>query len=213
MSPPSSPFRSLPRLAERLRATSGWRAPGLPALFLVTDPRRTPDPAGLADRLPSGAGVIYRTFGDPEALATGRRLMAIARRRGLMVLIGADAALAAKLGADGVHLPERRLGAAPRLRARFPSWIITGAAHNEAALRRAARLSLDAALLSPVFESRSPSAGTPLGPVRFAQMVRSARLPVLALGGMNSVTASRLLASQAFGVAAIDGLFEVLGGN
>ncbi|MEO6338699.1 MAG: thiamine phosphate synthase [Caulobacteraceae bacterium] len=208
MNPPNASYRSLARVAQRLRETSGWYAPALPALFLVTDPRRVPDPVALASRLPPGTGVIYRAFGDPEAVATGRGLMAVAHRRGLTVLVGADASLAVELGADGIHLPERSLGAAPRLRGRFPSWIITGAAHGEAALRRAARLGFDAALLSPVFESRSPSAGRPLGPVRFAKWVRSARLPVFALGGVNAGTAPRLLASQAFGIASIDGVVE-----
>lgn len=210
MNSPTASYRTLARVAQRLRRMSGWRAPALPALFLVTDPLRTPDPVGLAARLPPGAGIIYRTFGDPGAAATGRALMAVARRRSLVVLIGSDAALAAQLCADGVHLPERSLNAASRLRARFPSWVITGAAHSETALRRAASLDLDAALLSPAFESRSPSAGRPLGPVRFAKWVRSAQLPVFALGGVNAVTAPRLIGSQAFGVASIDGLVEVL---
>jgi len=207
---PNASFRSLARVAQRLRGMSGWPAQALPALFLITDPQRTPDPLGLLGDLPPGAGVIYRAFGDPAALTMGRSLVAVARRGGLVVLIGADATLAAELGADGVHLPERSVGAAVRLRSRYPSWIITGAAHSETALRRAARVGLDAALLSPAFESRSPSAGRPLGPVRFAKWVRSAQLPVFALGGVNAVTAPRLLASQAFGLAAVDGLVGTL---
>lgn len=210
MSPPNASYRSLVQVAQRLRRMSGWDAPALPALFLVTDPQRTPDPAALAARLPIGAGVIYRAFGDPAAAAVGQSLMALARERGLLVLIGADAALAAQIGADGVHLPERSLADASRLRVRFPSWVITGAAHSGSALRRAAGLGLDAALLSPVFESRSPSAGRPLGPVRFTRLVRAARLPVFALGGVTATTAPRLLGSRAFGVASIDGLAEAM---
>lgn len=208
MSSPSASYRSLARVAQRLRLTSEWRAPALPALFLLTDPKRTPDPIGLAERLPRGAGVIYRAFGDPGAAEIGRGLVAVARRLGLVVLVGADAALAAEVHADGVHLPERLLHAAPRIRARFPSWLITGAAHSELALRRGARFDLDAALVSPVFDSRSPSAGRPLGAVRFAKWVRSAQLPVFALGGVTAATAPRLSGSQAFGVASIDGVVE-----
>lgn len=213
MNPPAASYRSMARVAERLKTSSGWRAPALPSLFLVTDPRRTPDPAALAGKMPIGAGVIYRAFGDPAAASVGRALMQVARERGLTVLIGADARLAAEIGANGVHLPERRLAAARRLRVRFPNWVITGAAHSEAALRRAASVGLDAALLSPVFDSRSPSAGAPLGPVRFAKWVRVARLPVFALGGVSAATAPRLFGSHAFGVAAIDGLVEVLDRN
>jgi thiamine-phosphate pyrophosphorylase len=176
----------------------------LPPLLFVTDPRRTPDPVVVAGRLPRGSAVVYRAFGDAGALSTGRRLAAVARRRGLVLLVGADEGLAAKIGAHGVHLPERLLSVAPRLRARRPGWIVTGATHGRKGLAAAARYRLDAALLSVVFESRSPSAGRPLGPVRFARLARGARLPVYALGGVNRVTAARLAHSGAAGLAAVE---------
>lgn len=179
----------------------------LPPLIFVTDPDRTPDPAAVAATLPRGAGVIYRAFGRPDALETGRKLARVARTRGLVLLVGADPRLAAALKADGLHLPERLVGRAGFLRR--PGWIVTGAAHGMRGLVRAA--GLDAVLLSPVFGSRSPSAGRPLGPVRFAGLVRRARAPVYALGGVDAGTARRLLASGAVGLAAVDGVNEVGG--
>ena len=178
----------------------------LPALWLVTDPGRTPDPAGAVAALPKGAGVIYRAFGRADAVATGRRLATICRRRGLVLLVGADERLAADVGAAGLHLPQRMLAQGPRIRARRPDWILTGAAHDRAALAVAARAGLDAALLSPVFPSRSPSAGRPLGPLRFAILARGAKLPVYALGGVNARTAKRLEMSGAAGLAAVEAL-------
>jgi thiamine-phosphate pyrophosphorylase len=176
----------------------------LPALLFFTDPVRTPDPAAVLARLPKGAGVVYRSFGAPNALATGRRLAAVARRRGLVLLIGADAGLARAVGADGVHLPERAAHRAPALSRRRPDWIVTDAAHGPSALRAKA----DAAVLSAVFPSHSPSAGRPLGPVRFAALVRQGRLPVYALGGVNTKNAPRLLGTGAVGIAAVEGLLR-----
>jgi len=114
--------------------------------------------------------------------------------------------LAAEVGADGVHLPQRLVGLGLKLRDRRPSWILTGAAHDARALNGAALAGLDAALTSPVFASRSPSAQSQLGPIRFASLVRDARLPVYALGGVNDRTAGRLLSTGAAGLAAVDGL-------
>ena len=164
------------------------------------------DPAALAARLPRGAGVIYRGFGRSESLMEAQQLARVARAEGLVLLIGLDARLAARVGAHGVHLPERLAHLAPRLRRRRPGWIITVAAHNPTALGRAARFGADAALLSAVFPSRSPSAGRPLGVVRFAAMTRKARLPVVALGGIKPGNIRRLCHSGAAGAAAIDGL-------
>jgi thiamine-phosphate pyrophosphorylase len=178
----------------------------LPPLFFVTDPVRTPDPVAIAGRLPKGAGIIYRTFGARDATAVGRALRRVADERGLVLLIGADEGLAAAVGADGVHLPERLIHRGPRLRARRPHWLLTGAAHGARALNAAKIARLDAALASPVFASHSPSAHGQLGPIRFASLVRGADIAVYALGGVNCQTASRLLGTGAAGVAAVEGL-------
>lgn len=188
------------------RGLGGKPGSRLPALWLVTDPARTPDPARAAARLPRGAGVIYRAFGAADALETARAIRRVADRRGLVFLVGADAALAAAAKADGVHLPERLMHTAIALKRARPAWRVTAAAHDRKAILRAGRLGLDAVLVSAVFKSRSPSAGAPLGPVRFASLVRGARLPVIALGGVNEHTAQRLIATGARGLAAVDGL-------
>jgi thiamine-phosphate pyrophosphorylase len=200
---------ALARTAARLGRAGRRRKPGReppPNLYLLTDPARTPDPARLMRRLPRGAAVIFRAFGQPEILKEAHRLRALARSRGLVFLVGADARLAAQLRADGVHLPERLMGLGPALRRRHPLWLITAAAHGPRALARAARLGLDAALLSVVFRSQSASAGHAMGPLRFAAQVRAARLPVIALGGVDARTARRLVGSRAHGLAAVGGL-------
>ncbi len=178
----------------------------LPRLFFVTDPVRTPDPVAIAAGLPKGAGVIYRAFGAGDAPAVARALRRVADARGLILLIGADESLAAAAGADGVHLPQRLIRRGPRLRGRRPDWILTGAAHDARALKGAELAGLDAAFTSAVFASRSPSAHGRLGPIRFANLVRGAGLPVYALGGVNHQTAPRLLSTGAAGLAAVEGL-------
>jgi thiamine-phosphate pyrophosphorylase len=203
--------QALARMAARLGRAARSRNPkgrAPPSLFFLTDPGRTPDPARVMARLPAGAAVVYRAFGSAGGETEGRALRRLARARGLVFLIGADARLAVRLAADGVHLPERLMRLAPRLRRAHPRWLITAAAHDPRALATAGRLKIDAALVSAVFASRSPSAGAPLGPVRFSRRVREARLPVIALGGIDAWTARRLAASGAAGLAAIGGLAE-----
>jgi len=147
---------------------------------------------------------VFRAFGAPDAVAQALRLKAIARARGLTLLIGADARLAAQVGADGVHLPERL---AHRARAmRRPGWLVTSAAHSLTAARRAGAAGCDAAVVSAVFPSASPSAGQAIGPLRVALLARRAGLPVYALGGINDRTARRLKDAGLVGLAAVEGL-------
>lgn len=165
---------------------------------MFTDPDRTPDPVALARRLPRGTGLVYRAFGAPDRLETARALAAVARRRGLVLLVGADARLAARVGAAGVHLPERLAGRARRLRR--PGWLVTAAAHSP----RAARVGgIDAFILSTVFPSASPSAGAPLGTLRFAARARTASAPAYALGGVDDALAGRLRLTGAAGLAGV----------
>jgi thiamine-phosphate pyrophosphorylase len=190
----------------RGRKTSSNRTKSLPHLWFLTDPLRTPDPVLAIGDLPSGAAVIYRAFGAADRLRTARALRKLTRERGLTLLIGADWRLAAAVGADGVHLPQRLMRLAPGLRLRRPNWTITAAAHDAAAVLAGGRWGLDALFVSVVFPSRSPSAGRALGPVRFVALVNLSRPPVIALGGVNGVTAIRLRGSRAAGLAGVEAL-------
>jgi thiamine-phosphate pyrophosphorylase len=205
MSEATDDLQRLADLAASLRPRLPSAKP-LPRLIFVTDPARTPDAEAVAGRLPAGAGIIYRAFGAPDARAQATRLAEIARARGLVLLIGADAALAAAVGAGGVHLPERDLAHANGLKADHPGWIVTGAAHSLEAARLAADFGCDAVLASTVFPSASPSAGTPMGATTFTAFVAAAPLPVYALGGVNAKTARELVDSGAAGFAMVDGL-------
>ena len=147
---------------------------------------------------------MFRAFGAVDAEARGQRLAAIARRRGLLLLVGADAGLAARLDAAGVHLPERLAARARRLKAVHPLWIVTAAAHSARAARAARAAGADAVVVSTVFESRSASAGRPMGPVRLAHLARSAGGLVYALGGVTNETARRLAGLRLTGLAAVD---------
>lgn len=180
----------------------------MPAVILVTDESRLPDPAVAMARLPPGAGVLLRHYGSADRAALARRLAKLAKaRRLVLVLAGSDWRLAAAVGAAGLHLPEgmAKSLADPGLRL----WcrrghVLSVACHGPAALARAARLGANAALLSPVFATASHPGAATLGATRFALWARRARLPVLALGGVNRRTVRAL--RFAAGIAAIGGL-------
>jgi thiamine-phosphate pyrophosphorylase len=174
--------------------------------LFFTDPVRTPDPEAVARALPAGSAIVFRAFGAIDAEAQARRLLSIARDRNLKLLIGADRALARRVGAHGVHLPERLAFSARTLKSAQPRWTVTAAAHSLRAARAALAAGADAAVVSAAFASASPSAGRPIGPVRLARLARDAGGPVYALGGVNDETARRLADAGLAGLAAVDGL-------
>ncbi|HYC98890.1 thiamine phosphate synthase [Brevundimonas sp.] len=200
----------LARDAADVSRARGEPGPNLPPLLFFTDPARTPRPWETAARLPAGSGVVYRSFGAPDAREAALRLREATRRRDVLLLIGLDADLAEAVGADGLHLPERALAQAPALAARQPGWRITGAAHTAGALSRAT--GLDAAVLSPVFAAGGASAGrAALGVEAFSDLVRTATVPVYALGGVNAANARALIGSGACGLAGVSAIRTAFG--
>jgi thiamine-phosphate pyrophosphorylase len=192
----------LSRIAARLHADSG--APStLPALMALTDPDRTPDVVSFAKGLPEGAGLILRHFGQPKPRMASMDLAGVAAARKLVYLIGADPDLAAVVGAKGVHWPERMAKEAASYKRHQPARLMTMASHGPEGLAAAKEAKADAVLLGPVFASKSPSAGAPLGVKRFAELVASVDLPVYALGGVTPENARELADSGACGIAGI----------
>jgi thiamine-phosphate pyrophosphorylase len=193
---------ALARLAARWPGIPGR----LPALVALTDPERTPDISTYAADLPKGCALIYRHFGQKTRFAEAAKLSVIARDRGLTLLVAADPELADACDADGVHWPARCFRNAARWRDRNGDAVMTMAAHDRRELERAVRAGADAAILSPVFQTRSHAGASGLGVLRARALVRTAELPVYALGGITTDTAKRLAGSGFSGLAAIGGV-------
>lgn len=192
----------LAALARRLNREAG--GPTAPALYFFTDPERTPDPVSAARRLPRGAAIVYRHFGAPDRSRVARRLAALCRTRGLVLLIAADPELARRVGAHGVHWPQARL---PDRRSAGVGFV-TVSAHAAEDVRKAARFGADACILGPVFPTRSAAQRRPLGLFRASQIARGAPLPMVALGGVNAHTGRRLAGRGFAGLAAVDALMR-----
>jgi thiamine-phosphate pyrophosphorylase len=192
------------KLARHARALNmrHARGPALPALVLMTDDAREADWAAAVAALPRGSAVVvrHRDAGARERLALGLR--AICRARRVALLIADDPALAMRVRADGVHVPEKKGARLPGLRARNRRWLITCSAHDLAAVRRAD--AADAVFVSPVFATASHPKAAPLGTIRFAALARMGR-HVYALGGVDTTTIRRLGAHRIVGVALIGG--------
>ncbi|MFC4346687.1 thiamine phosphate synthase [Kordiimonas lipolytica] len=168
----------------------------------ITHAGRVPDPLAVASGLPEGAIVIVRDYDHADRAALARSLREVTKERRQILLIAGDARLARAVNADGLHLPEHQLVRPPVLTG-FS--FVSAACHSRAAMKRAAAIGADLALVSPVFETRSHAGAPCLGLHRFARLIKDAPLPVAALGGVNTGTAKKLRPLDLAAFAAIDG--------
>ena len=172
-------------------------------LVFMSDPERVPDVLAVAQNLPEGATLIYRHFGAVDRLVVAEELRQIAFAGNLQFLIGQDIELAKEIGADGVHLPERDLPLAAQLRTMYPNWLISAAVHSPETVRLHVGKDLDAVIASPVFPSKSKSAGVPMGKLEFSVYVSLSPIGVFALGGISTQTVDQLVGGGAAGIAGI----------
>jgi len=189
------------QLARAAAALAAATRAGLPPLVLMTDDERLSDPLAAVGALPRGSMVVVRSRSAGTREEWARRIIRIVRSRMLLVLIADDAALAAKLGADGLHLPEAKAREAAHWRALHPTWLITVSSHGGLRVPDAA----DAVFLSNVFATRSHDGRAGLGPLKATAFARRSGKPVYALGGIDARTVLRLPRAFA-GIAAIGGL-------
>jgi thiamine-phosphate pyrophosphorylase len=155
----------------------------LPTLWLMTDERMGDRLFAAIAALPRRSGIIVRHYSLPDAKR--RDLIADvkrhARRRRHLVLTG---------GVD--HGRHRGVITAP----------VHSIRERIAAERAGARL----LFVSPVFPTRSHPEAVVLGRVKFGMLIRDAKRPVIALGGMTRHRGRSLRHFGIYGWAAIDAL-------
>jgi thiamine-phosphate pyrophosphorylase len=184
-------------------------------LYLITDrsaldagPRSLElvvDLAGDAAR----AGVDYvqlreRDLAPRELLELTRDVRDALRGTSTLLFVNdrLDVALAA--GADGVHLTTRSIPAADAKIVAPPGFLVGVSTHSAEDVRDARNGGADFVVCGPAFDTPSKRGlGAPLGPDGLASIVRTAGIPLLALGGISRDNARRALGTGAAGVAAI----------
>jgi thiamine-phosphate pyrophosphorylase len=110
---------------------------------------------------------------------------------GLKLLISSDIKMAREINADGIHLPEYMVYNQSKinwknfkiLKKKF-KWIVTVAAHIKKTLYKANQNYIDAAILSPIFPTKSHANTNNLGITKLIKWTNETTVPVYALGGI-----------------------------
>jgi thiamine-phosphate pyrophosphorylase len=176
-----------------------------PPLLIVTDRRqaRRPLPDVIAAAIKGGCrwvSIREKDLPADEQVLLARSLFPVARAQGARLTIHGDAALAAAAGADGVHLPAGSDPAAARALLGGEK-LIGISIHTVIEADGIDPSSVDYVLAGPAFETASkPGYGPELGRKGLSEIARVARVPVLAIGGINTARIADLIAEGASGV-------------
>jgi thiamine-phosphate pyrophosphorylase len=179
----------------------------VPHLVLVTDRHATQgrDLEGLiAAALDAGLPAVQLRDKDLEGgalFALAERLRAATQARGAAFFVNDRVDVAVAVGADGVHLGGDSLPA-PAVRPLLPAGMLIGVSTH--APEETAEAAADFAFFGPVYDTPSKRRfGAPQGLARLGDAIRTATIPVLAIGGVSAEHVPALRAAGAHGAAVI----------
>ena len=184
-----------------------------PALLLVTDRHQARRPLAEIITAALAAGCRWvslreKDLPEDEQVPLLRALLPIARRHGARLMLHGEAALAMLAGADGVHLPSGSDPAAARA-LMGPGLLIGVSIHTATEAEAIDPQAADYALAGPAFETPSkPGYGPEIGRKGLAEIARAARVPVLAIGGINAARVADVIAAGCAGVAVMGGVMR-----
>lgn len=159
-----------------------------------------------------GATVLQfrdKTMPDAEFASTASHILSIARKSGVPLIVNDRVEIAVAIGADGIHVG-RSDAAVGDIRRSLPPGMIVGASATcyEEAIA-ACDAGADYLGAGPIFSTASKTdAATPLGLSELARICRDAKLPVVAIGGINVGNLRGIVEAGAAGAAVIAAVAE-----
>ena len=123
---------------------------------------------------------------------------------GTLFVVNDDPSVAAEVGADGVHVGQGDMSPG-EVRARFPELKIVGlSTHNLAQVEASWSEPVDYIGVGPVYATPTKEIPDPtLGPEMAGRMIAAARVPAVAIGGINAETLPPVVAAGARNFAVV----------
>jgi thiamine-phosphate pyrophosphorylase len=184
-----------------------------PPLLVVTDRHQARLPLAEVLRAALAAGCRWvslreKDLSDEDQIALAVTLLPIARRYDACLTLHGEAALAKACGADGVHLPAGSDAAAARA-ILGPTKLIGVSLHTVTEAEAIDPKIVDYAVAGPAFETASkPGYGPEIGRKGLAEIAGAARVPIIAIGGLNATRAAEVLACGPAGIAVMGGVMR-----
>jgi thiamine-phosphate pyrophosphorylase len=184
-----------------------------PPLLLVTDRRQARRPLTEIVGAALAAGCRWislreKDLPQDEQILLARTLLTMTRRHQAKLVMHGGAALARLAGVDGVHLSAGSDAAAAR-ELLGPEKLIGLSIHTAPEAAAIDPALTDYAIAGPAFETPSkPGYGPEVGRKGLREMAAAARVPVLAIGGINSARVGEVIAAGCAGIAVMGGVMR-----
>ena len=185
-----------------------------PLLCLVTDRNRTscrPLESVVGQAVEGGANMIQfrdRDMEDADRLHAAGKLREITENKALFIVNG-DVDLAKKVGADGIHFPEKHIFDADTQKLK-EDFILGQSVHSLEMATKAELLYIDYLIVGTLFPSKSHPHGRVNGTKIIEDISGKLSVPLIGIGGISSQNCRKVIDSGASGVAVIGAISEAV---
>ena len=185
-----------------------------PLLCLVTDRNRTscrPLESVVGQAVEGGANMIQfrdRDMEDADRLHAAGKLREITENKALFIVNG-DVDLAKKVGADGIHFPEKHIFDADTQKLK-ENFILGQSVHSLEMATKAKLLYIDYLIVGTLFPSKSHPHGRVNGTKIIEDISGKLSVPLIGIGGISSQNCRKVIDSGASGVAVIGAISEAV---
>lgn len=180
------------------------------SLYVVTDralSRGRSSEEVVRRAIAGGATVIqYREkeLPDDAVAEEAARILRICRAAGVPLIVNDRVEVAARIGADGIHVGQGDLDPAAARRILGPRAIVGVSVHDAGEAREAAGKGADYLAANGVFPTATKTdLGAPLGLDGLARIAAATPLPVVAIGGLHAGNAAAAIRAGASGIAVV----------
>jgi thiamine-phosphate pyrophosphorylase len=175
-----------------------------PPLLLITDRHQARLPLVDVVRAVLAAGCRWVSVREKDLPEEDQIALVLT----LLPMVRRHAALSKACGSDGVHLAAGSNPAASRALL-GPERLIGVSLHTVTEAEAIDPDIVDYAIAGPAFETPSkPGYGPEIGRKGLAEIARAARVPVLAIGGLNVTRAAEVMAAGPAGIAVMGGVMR-----
>ena len=184
-------------------------------LYAVTDRAWAADEDALMAQIEAaidgGASIVQlreKHLDEAAAfLAEAERFVALCRRRGVISIINDNVDIAAKTGADGVHVGQEDLEAGRARAILGPDKLIGVSTHRAEEARRAQAAGADYLGVGAAFVTGTKTDAKPISRETIRAVTAAVDIPVVAIGGISAGNILELRGCGLAGAAVVSGLF------
>ena len=183
-------------------------------LYAVTDRAWARDTEHLMEQVAAaidgGAGLVQlreKHLDEAAFLAEAERFVALCREKGAVSIINDDVDIAARTGADGVHVGQEDLAAGRVRELLGPDKLIGVSAHSVEEALAAQAAGADYLGVGAAFATGTKADARPIDRDVYRQITRAVDIPVVAIGGISAENILELADCGLDGVAVVSALF------